>query len=96
MGSQHPAREYLIECPLHRAEPLLVRDNPDGLEVSIRFDADGGRLDLLPRFMGDRCEFVPRTADYARAGDTDLWTTDCPLTPQHTEVHACYLERPRQ
>lgn len=91
MGSAQTGQVYEIECPLHREEPMLVRERAEGLEVSIRFDGSGGHLDLLPRFMGDRCEFVPRTADLERAGETDLWTTGCPLHPGNTDVHACFI-----
>lgn len=94
MGSTATTHDYIIECPLAGEGSKLVRDRPEGLDVSVRFEEGGDHVELLPRFLGDHCEFVPRAADYA--GDlreTVFCSTACPMHPGAEDVHACFLTR---
>lgn len=89
--------DVAIECPLHPEEgPKLARARGDGFEVSVRCAEDPADCQVLvPRFLGDRCQFVATAADFAGGDDVELWTTDCPLNPETAETAACYLQLAR-
>lgn len=83
---------FAIGCPLQPDQaPSMVRTNSGSLDVSLRLDDDTDVPNLLPRFLGDRCQFVPPASGARReAADLALWTTSCPLNPR-IEASACFL-----
>lgn len=83
---------FAIECPRQPDQsPSMVRADQDAIEVSLRFDDDTSVANLLPRFLGDCCQFVPPANGSGQQGaDFDLWTTECPLNPG-SEESACFV-----
>lgn len=94
MGEMTATRTVSIECPLMAGAPgQVVRERSGNAEVSIRFEDTDVVPGMLPRFLGDRCQFVPSARAMAEAGvgDLEYWTTRCPLHPDNPETNACFL-----
>jgi len=95
MRETSTARTVCIECPLGDGDVVaLVRERSGEVDVSLRFEDDVESVpSMLPRFLGDRCQFVPSATTSRTPGGDDLefWTTTCPLHPDNTETTACFL-----
>jgi len=85
---------FAIECPLRPDHtPVLVREQDGEFALSLRYEDDPEVPSLVPRFMGDRCEFVAPSGNAgARIRDVELCTTDCPLHPASGDARACFLQ----
>lgn len=84
---------FAIECPLQPDQaPSMVRTDSGTLDVSIRFEDDMDVPNLIPRFLGDCCQFVPPgKGTGTEAADVDFWTTACPRNPE-VDASACFLQ----
>lgn len=90
---------FAIGCPLQPDHaPSMVRTDSGNLDVSVRFEEGEDVPNLIPRFLGDCCQFVPPANGVEKdALEVDLWTTSCPLNPG-VDAAACFLrwEQPGQ